>query len=124
MRQSTAEAAAKTKAAATPAKTAPADKAPATGSKETDSGRPRLSYAEQRERDKVVRRARKKVEEAEAEVARLEQAVKDIETALSSGASDDPEIYNRHAEATKQLENAMSMWELASMELDELTANG
>ena len=82
-----------------------------------------LSYAEQRERDKVVRRARKKVEEAEAEVACLEQAVKDIETALSSGASDDPEIYNRHAEATKQLENALSMWELASMELDELTAN-
>ncbi len=123
LRQSTAEAAAKPKASATPAKTAPADKAPAAASKETDSARPRLSYAEQRERDKVVRRARKKVEEAEAEVARLEQAVKDIETALSSGASDDPEIYNRHAEATKQLENAMSMWELASMELDELTAN-
>ena len=123
LRQSTAEAAAKPKTPATPAKTAPADKGPAAGAKETESARPRLSYAEQRERDKVVRRARKKVEEAEAEVARLEQAVKDIETALSSGASDDPEIYNRHAEATKQLENAMSMWELASMELDELTAN-
>ena len=82
---------------------------------------PRLSYAEQRERDKVIRRARKKVEEAEAEVAAREQAVKDIETALAAGSAD-PDIYTRHAEATKALENAMSLWELASMDLESLTA--
>ncbi|MCM1036721.1 MAG: ATP-binding cassette domain-containing protein [Bacteroides sp.] len=82
---------------------------------------PRLSYAEQRERDKVIRRARKKVEEAEAEVAAREQAVKDIESALAAGSTD-PDIYTRHAEATKALENAMSLWELASMDLESLTA--
>ena len=77
-----------------------------------------LSYKEQKERDKLVKRARKKVEEAEAEVARLEQAVADIERQLSEGSTD-PDIYTRHADATKKLENAMSLWELASMEYEE-----
>lgn len=81
----------------------------------------KLSYAEQRERDKIVRKARKKVEDAEAEIARLEQVVKDIENELQTGTSADPEIYNRHAQANKDLENAMSVWELASIDLEQLT---
>lgn len=82
---------------------------------------PRLSYAEQRERDKMVKRARRKVEEAEARVAELEQAVKDIETALADpAATSDPGIYDRHAATVKDLENAMSVWELATIELEEL----
>ncbi|MGN0224122.1 MAG: ABC-F family ATP-binding cassette domain-containing protein [Muribaculaceae bacterium] len=81
----------------------------------------RVNYAEQRERDKMVRRARRKVEEAEAEVARLEAAVHEIEAQLADpAAAADPDIYSRHAQANKDLENAMSVWELASMELDEL----
>lgn len=78
------------------------------------------SYAEQREHDKAVRRARKKVEEAEAEVASCEAAVKAIEDELASG-SPTPDVYDRHAAAVKALENAMSVWELASLELDALT---
>lgn len=82
---------------------------------------PRLSYAEKRERDKMVKRARRKVEEAEARVAELEQAVKDIETALADpAAASDPGIYDRHAATVKDLENAMSVWELATIELEEL----
>ncbi len=30
-----------------------------------------------------------------------------------------PEVFDEHAAATKALENAMSVWELAQMELDE-----
>lgn len=78
------------------------------------------SYAEQREHDKAVRRARKKVEEAEAEVASREAAVKAIEDELASG-SPTPDVYDRHAAAVKALENAMSVWELASLDLDDLT---
>lgn len=78
------------------------------------------SYAEQREHDKAVRRARKKVEEAEAEVASCEAAVKAIEDELASGTPT-PDVYDRHAAAVKALENAMSVWELASLELDALT---
>lgn len=79
----------------------------------------KLSYAEQREHDKLVRKARKKVEEAEAEINKLEQEVASIEAIIASG--DLPaDIYERHASTTKQLENAMSVWELASMELEEI----
>lgn len=78
------------------------------------------SYAEQREHDKAVRRARKKVEEAEAEVASCEAAVKAIEDELASGTPT-PDVYDRHATAVKALENAMSVWELASLDLDALT---
>lgn len=101
---------------AAPKKEAPAEK-PA-----SKSETPRLSYAEQRERDKMVKRARRKVEEAEARVAELEQAVKDIENSLAdpAAATADPDIYNRHASTVKELENAMSVWELATIELEEL----
>lgn len=101
---------------AAPKKEAPAEK-PA-----SKSETPRLSYAEQRERDKMVKRARRKVEEAEARVAELEQAVKDIENSLAdpAAATADPDIYNRHANTVKELENAMSVWELATIELEEL----
>lgn len=80
----------------------------------------KLSYAEQREHEKLVRKARKKVEEAEAEIARLEKEVADIEAILSAG-NPPADIYDRHASTSKRLENAMSLWELASMELDEIS---
>jgi len=79
----------------------------------------KLSYAEQREREKIIRKAKKKVEESEAEIARIEANLKSIEDEIAKGSTD-TDIYNRHAETTKALENAMSVWELASLELDEL----
>lgn len=79
----------------------------------------KLSYAEQRERDKIVRKATKKVEEAENEVARREQALADIEAKIVAGEVA-PEIFTAHEQAGKDLENAMSLWELAQTELDNL----
>ena len=94
---------------------------------DTNSGSPaaqqptrKLSYAEQREHEKLVRKARKKVEEAEAEISRLEQEIADIEVTIAAG-NPPADIYDRHASTTKQLENAMSLWELASMEFDEIS---
>ncbi len=78
------------------------------------------TYAEQREHEKLVRKAKKKVEEAEAEISRLEQSIADIEAIIASGNPPE-DIYDRHASTTKHLENAMSLWELASMELDEIS---
>ncbi len=80
---------------------------------------PKLSYAEQRERDKALKRAAKRVEEAEKAVADAEKAVSEIEARLAAGESD-PALFTGHADATKNVENAMSLWELAQMELDEL----
>ena len=80
---------------------------------------PRLSYAEQREREKAVKRAAKRVEEAETQIAAIEERIATIEADIAAGNTP-ADIYDRHAAANKELENAMSHWELAGMELEEL----
>lgn len=82
----------------------------------------RLSYAEQKEREKMLRKARKKVEDAEAAVGNLEKEIADIEARIASGDLGDNDIYSLHQQRTREMENALSLWELASQELDELTA--
>ena len=79
----------------------------------------RLSYAEQREREKTLKKAQKRVDDAETEITRLEGEIAAIEAEIAAGNTP-PDIYDRHAAATKALENAMSLWELAGMELEEL----
>ncbi len=78
-----------------------------------------LSYAEQREREKMLRRARKAVEKAEADVERLETEQGDIEARIAAGAAD-PDTLAAYDKATRDLENAMSVWELAQQELESL----
>jgi ATP-binding cassette subfamily F protein 3 len=82
---------------------------------------PRMSYAEQREREKAKKRAAKKVAEAEAEVARLEAEQKAIEDKIAAGDSSS-DVLEAHSAATRRLENAMSVWELAVMEQEELNS--
>ena len=45
----------------------------------------------------------------------------DIESIISTG-SFPSDIYDRHAATTKQLENAMSLWELATLEYEEINS--
>lgn len=103
---------------------APAGNKPTSDTARAAESRPRngaQSYAEQREREKTTRRLRKRVEEAEASIAALEGKVADVETRISAGdVSSD--IFNEHASLQKQLENAMSVWELATIELEEFLA--
>ena len=81
----------------------------------------KLSYAEQREREKAIKRAEKKVTDAEMEISRYEAEIAEIEILIANGnVSND--IFAQHAEKNKQLENAMSIWELASIELDEINS--
>ncbi|MCC8038920.1 MAG: ABC-F family ATP-binding cassette domain-containing protein [Bacteroidales bacterium] len=80
----------------------------------------RLSYAEQREQSKLLKKAQKRVADAEAEISRIEAEVKSIEDRIAAGENT-PEIYTEHAEATKHLENAMSLWELASLDLESIS---
>lgn len=79
----------------------------------------KLSYAEQKEKEKMLRKARKKVEDCEAEIAKMEQIVAEIEAQMAAGQYDDA-LYAQHSEARKKLDNAMSLWELASLELESL----
>ncbi|MCD8393409.1 MAG: ABC-F family ATP-binding cassette domain-containing protein [Bacteroidales bacterium] len=80
----------------------------------------RLSYAEQREQSKLLKKAQKRVADAEAEIARLEAELKAIEDRIAAGENS-PEIYTEHADANKRLENAMSLWELASLDLESIS---
>lgn len=90
----------------------------ADGKEENRPAKGRLSYAEQREREKMLRRLRKKVEEAEVEVGRSETALAETEALIAAGDAS-AETLARYAEAQKKLENAMSVWELATLELEE-----
>ena len=80
---------------------------------------PKLSYAEQKAREKIVKKAEKKVKDAEAEITRLETLQKEIEGKISAGDTSQ-ETLDAYAKAQKDLENGMSIWELATMELEEL----
>ncbi len=79
----------------------------------------KLSYAEQKEREKLIKRARKAVADTEALIASIESNIAELEAKIASGEFS-PDSFNEHAKMQKQLENAMSQWELASLELEEL----
>ena len=79
----------------------------------------RLSYREERERAKLLKQAQRKVDDAETEIAAIEAEIAEIERKISEGETENA-IFESHASATKRLENAMSLWEIASMNLAEL----
>lgn len=80
----------------------------------------KLSYAEKREQSKILRRAEKKVADAEAEIAAIEKEISEVEAQIALGNIENA-IFENHANLQKKLENAMSVWELANMELDGLS---
>ena len=81
-----------------------------------------LSYAEQKERDKVVKKAEKAVKIAEEKISSLESREMELESKLSAGdASKD--VLEEYDTIVRDLENAMSAWENAQEELDDLIGN-
>ncbi len=54
-------------------------------------------------------------------IEKFESEIKSIEDVLANGATDaSTDIYQKHAEVQKKLENTMSEWEIASEELEKL----
>ncbi|MDE6384275.1 MAG: ATP-binding cassette domain-containing protein [Paramuribaculum sp.] len=102
-------------------RTAPEKSAPQPQAEEPKSSPQRQSYAMQKEQERLRRQRKKKVEQAEAAVADLEQELAAIEEQMASGEYD-PDLYARHAQKQKELENAMSIWELATIEYDSISA--
>ena len=85
----------------------------------SDSELKKLSYAEQREREKAIRRVRKRVEEHEARISDFEEAVAAVEEKMAQGDCS-AEVHADYDKCKKNLENEMSLWEIASEELDSL----
>ncbi len=81
----------------------------------------KLSYAEAKERDRLLKRAQKAVEKAEEDISRLEDELAKTEDKLSQGDSS-AETLEQYSSLTKTLENAMSVWEVAQQDYDELKA--
>lgn len=77
------------------------------------------SYADRRQLEKLLKRAARRVEEAEAAVAAAEHTLAAVEAEIAAGVVDG-DVFDRHAEASKAVENAMSVWELAQMEYDRM----
>lgn len=103
-----------------PLNSAPEHTEPKTVSEHKDSFIPsKRSYAEQKEYDKLIRKAKKAVSDAEDEISKLEERITELEQKMSTGDYD-AELFSVHSQTQKQLENAMSQWELASMELEKL----
>lgn len=90
------------------------EKAPTTG---------RLSYEQQKERAKLLRKAQKKVEECENRVTELEQQKKEIEARLSTPeGGNDSDLFSKYAEVQRLLSAAEEEWMTAEEECNALTA--
>lgn len=80
----------------------------------------RLSYEQQKEQQKKIRKLEKAVGQCEARIEELEAAVKMLEEQMATpeGAAD-VSIYERHGALKKQLDEAVNTWEETSLELEE-----
>lgn len=79
----------------------------------------KLSYAEQKERDRQLRKAEKNLSEAEKHVAELEERIAEIEGKIASGDSS-TETLDSYQRANMELEGAMENWEKMQEALDSL----
>ena len=82
---------------------------------------PALSYEQQKEHAKLVRKAEKAVKDYEQQIAQTEQKIKDIETRMATpeGAAD-MELITQHTELSRQLDTLTEKWMEASEELERI----
>ena len=81
----------------------------------------KLSYQEQKEHNRIIRRLERKVEDLENEVHKLELETKEIEAKISTpeGAAD-PTLYQSHLDLQQSITSTMKKWEKAVVELENL----
>ena len=88
------------------------------GAPEKPSGR--LSYEEQKELNKRLKKLERRVADCEAEIEQTESAIAILEEKMATpeGASD-MSLYEQHRKLKEQLDHVMDEWEAASTELEE-----
>ena len=83
----------------------------------------RLTYEQQKERQRKIRKLEKAVEHCEAQIGELEAAVKILEDRMATPAgAADATLYARHGALKKQLDDVVDEWEAASLALEEAQA--
>lgn len=80
----------------------------------------RLSYEEQKELNKRLKKLERRVADCEAEIEQTEAAIAIVESKMATpeGASD-MSLYEQHQKLKQQLDCVMDEWETASTELEE-----
>lgn len=81
----------------------------------------KLSYEEQKEQARQLRKVEKEVKEKEEAISRIEVALQDLEQQMSSpeGATD-AALITQYASLQKELEQTMADWEAAASRLEEM----
>lgn len=81
----------------------------------------KLSYEEQKEQARQLRKVEKEVKEKEEAISRIEAALQDLEQQMSSpeGATD-AALITQYASLQKELEQTMADWEAAASRLEEM----
>ena len=90
----------------------------ASSAKSEDS---KLSYGEQKEFARRLRKAEKVVADIESEIAGLEKRIAEVEEKLATpDGAEDTSLYELHGQLKKQLDDVMWKWSEASEVLDKL----
>ena len=81
----------------------------------------KLSYEEQKEQARQLRKVEKEVKEKEEAISRIEAALQDLEQQMSTpeGATD-AALITQYASLQKELEQTMADWEAAASRLEEM----
>ena len=81
----------------------------------------KLTYEQQKEQQKQIRRLEKSVTDCENRIENLEAEIAALEERMTTpeGASD-MKLYEEHTALKKQLDAVVEEWEKVSMELEEM----
>ncbi|MBQ1973461.1 MAG: ABC-F family ATP-binding cassette domain-containing protein [Paraprevotella sp.] len=84
----------------------------------------RLTYEQQKERNRRIKKLEKAVAQCEEEINEIEASIQIIEDKLATpeGAAD-ATLYEKHGNLKKQLDQAVEQWETLSMELESEQQN-
>lgn len=91
-------------------------------SKNKEASLRKLSYAEQKEYEKMVKKAEKRIKESEKLIAQFEEEQSLLERKLSAGESDE-DILKEYAQVNEKLNAEMCNWEQAQLDYEKLLDN-
>ncbi len=77
------------------------------------------SYAEKKEKERMLRQAKKRIDDAEALIEKLDAEKSEVEAKFAQGQTGD-DLFKLHADLQQQLDQAMARWEAASLEYDQM----